>query len=327
MTNETRRARTAFIRVGIIAPLVLLGLSIAIVLAWMPQLPDPVAIHWSGSGPDGFAPQWMILFPALLGIVLVLLMTLTVLLAQRVHWSPTARFMGAMSLGLGVFMAALTVATAGIQRGLTDATDASDIGVWMFLAFGILVVASILGWLFQPHTKAFAPATVSPQGVQIAPSDNVAWFGEASMARSGKIVLSLALATLLVVTVVTFALDVSAGWFVFATFLFVLLAVASSTMFRVRVDSQGLQVRSFIGWPNTRIPLDEISKVEIAQIDPFAEFGGWGWRISIDTTRRGVVLRKGEALQVSQGESVFVVTVDGASEAAAVLEGLRAASR
>ncbi len=41
--------------------------------------------------------------------------------------------------------------------------------------------------------------------------------------------------------------------------------------------------------------------------------------------RRGIVLRAGEALQIRQTSGrVFVVTVDGASDAAAVLETLRA---
>jgi hypothetical protein len=40
--------------------------------------------------------------------------------------------------------------------------------------------------------------------------------------------------------------------------------------------------------------------------------------------RRGIVLRAGEALQITRTDRrVFVVTVDGASDAAAVLETLR----
>lgn len=79
-------------------------------------------------------------------------------------------------------------------------------------------------------------------------------------------------------------------------------------------------MRSILGWPNTRIPLDRIERVEVVQIAPMAEFGGWGWRISPDG-RRGVVLRGGEALQVTDDRGkVFVVTVDGAEVAVATLQ-------
>ena len=36
-------------------PLALAAAAVAVVLAWAPELPDPLAIHWSGDGPDGFS--------------------------------------------------------------------------------------------------------------------------------------------------------------------------------------------------------------------------------------------------------------------------------
>lgn len=338
MTAEVRRARTAFLRLGVMAPLMLLGLSLAVVLVWMPQLPDPVAIHWSGSGPDGFGPRWTATLPSLIGIGMVLVAAATVLIVHRVPpgtagertaraarapWSATARFLGAMNLGLAAFIASLTVVAAGIQRGLSDAADAPEIAPWLFLAVALLLIGAILGWVLQPPTPPFTPRPISPEGTPILASETVAWFGEVSMARSGKIVLGTALALLTVLAAVTFALDPRAGGIVLATLLLVLVAIACTVVFRVRVNAEGLRVRSLIGWPSTRIPLADVERVQITDIDPFSEFGGWGWRIGLDG-RRGVVMRKGEALQVTHGGRVFVVTVDGAAEAAAVLEGLRA---
>ncbi|MCI1020309.1 hypothetical protein HWD99_16915 [Microbacterium sp. C5A9] len=46
MTPEIRRARTAFWWVGVIIPLALLVLAGLVVLAWLPEVPDPAAIHW-----------------------------------------------------------------------------------------------------------------------------------------------------------------------------------------------------------------------------------------------------------------------------------------
>lgn len=54
-------------------------------------------------------------------------------------------------------------------------------------------------------------------------------------------------------------------------------------------------------------------------VNPMGDFGGWGLRLSVDG-RVGVVLRTGEALQITRRKGrPFVVTVDDAETAAAVL--------
>jgi hypothetical protein len=78
-------------------------------------------------------------------------------------------------------------------------------------------------------------------------------------------------------------------------------------------------VRSAAGWPRLEIPAAEIASTRSVRIDPFAEFGGWGYRFGTDG-RRGFVLRAGEALEVTRTDGrVFVVTVDDATTAASVL--------
>ncbi len=63
----------------------------------------------------------------------------------------------------------------------------------------------------------------------------------------------------------------------------------------------------------------DIASVRAIDVDPFAEFGGWGLRYGLDG-RYGVVLRRGEALEVTRvGGRRFVVTVDDAQTAAAAL--------
>jgi len=74
-----------------------------------------------------------------------------------------------------------------------------------------------------------------------------------------------------------------------------------------------------MGWPRIEIPAAEIASVRAVRVDPFAEFGGWGYRFGVDG-RRGVVLRAGDALEVARTNGrVFVVTVDDAATAASVL--------
>lgn len=61
---------------------------------------------------------------------------------------------------------------------------------------------------------------------------------------------------------------------------------------------------------------------EQGQVSPVREFGGWGRRIALDG-RSGYLTRAGEALVVHRvGAPDFLVTVERADEAAAVLNTL-----
>ncbi|MGL3149638.1 DUF1648 domain-containing protein [Microbacterium sp. A82] len=338
MTDEIRRARTAFLWVGVIVPLGLLALAAAVIIAWMPELPDPMAIHWGSDGVDGVASQWGYIAMILgIGGGVVIFDAVIVAFAQRLpqsstkqpvaQWSTTARFMGAVNLGLGTMIAFLAVVGAALQRGLADAADTPDIGIWTFVGFGLLVGFTALGWFLQPKSPVYEAAQAAPAGsIPLATTERAVWFGTATMARSGVVVLVSALALLALMTVFWIARGDDSWWILgFVTFLLA-VTIGSMVVFRVRVNAEGLRVRSLLGWPNTRIPLERIEKIEWVQVNPFAEFGGWGWRIGLDG-RRGVVLRTGDSLQVTEANGrVFVVTVDGASDAAAVLETLRAHS-
>lgn len=339
LAADVRRARTGFIWVGVVAPFALLALAAAVVLAWMPELPDPIATHWGTGGVDGFLPRAAFL-PALLGIcggVLLLDAVLAVVSPRMPQsstkppvraWSATSKLLGAMNLGLGAGFALLLVSSAGIQRGLADATDAPGIGGWAALAMLAMVVFAVVGWFVQPKSPDYGPVVAAQaESLPLAGTERAAWFGTASMARTGVVVLLVALGLLVLMTVFWIARGAD-GWQVLvATTLLIAVLTATMLVFRVRIDRRGVLVRSLIGWPRTRIPLDDIDDVATATIDPLREFGGWGWRIAVDG-RRGVVLRAGEALQATRANGrVFVVTVDGAAEAAAVLETLRLRSK
>lgn len=335
MNDDVRRSRTAFLWVGLAAPLVLLVVAASIILAWMPELPDPMGIHWGDDGVDGYASKWAYA-PLVLGIgsAVVVFTAVLAVFAHRLPqsgrqrtvgpWSSTARFIGAINLGLGAMIAFIAVSGAASQRGLADAADAPDIGVSTLIGFVLLAGMSVLGWFLQPASPVGqAERAVLAGTIPLAAAERAAWFGTATMARTGLIVLTAALVLLSVMTVFFFALDEGGSWLLLIVTVASVLLIGTMIVFRVRVSTDGLRVRSLFGWPNTRIPLSRIEKVETVQLDPFREFGGWGWRLGLDG-RRGVVLRTGEALQVTQTDGrVFVVTVDDASAAAATLETLR----
>lgn len=343
-----RRARTAFWWVGVNVPLTLLAMAAAVVLAWLPELPDPVAVHWGGQGPDGFGPRWSILVPLFVGAAIVAGFAAPVLFAHRMpssspsgggivadaqgtpQWSAPGRPLGAISLGMAGLMALVTIAAADAQRGLADAAGASDITGSVLVGLAVLVALAAVGWFLQPRVEPAAAAARETVPVALAATERAAWFGTASIARRGAVALGVLWLGL--ASGAAFALaageagdGAAGGWILAAAAAVLLVAIGGSLVFRVRVSPSGLRVRSAFGWPDTRIGLNDIVKAEVVAVNPFAEFGGWGWRLAVDG-RRGVVLRRGEALQVVQRSGrVFVVTVDGAAEAAAVLEGLRAA--
>ena len=101
-----------------------------------------------------------------------------------------------------------------------------------------------------------------------------------------------------------------------------LALVAAMFSWVVRVDGAGLSIRSALGVPRTRIPLDEMVQARATTVQCLAEFGGWGWRTAMDG-RTGILLRSGEALEVTRtGGGVFLVTVEDAETAAALLNTL-----
>lgn len=67
------------------------------------------------------------------------------------------------------------------------------------------------------------------------------------------------------------------------------------------------------------IPIDDIAGADVATVDPFWEFGGWGLRV--DTAgRTGIVIRKGAALVLRLGDdSEILITIDDPECAAATI--------
>ena len=65
--------------------------------------------------------------------------------------------------------------------------------------------------------------------------------------------------------------------------------------------------------------IDDIAGADVATVDPFWEFGGWGLRV--DTAgRTGIVIRKGSALVLRRGDdSEIVITSDYPERAVATI--------
>lgn len=101
------------------------------------------------------------------------------------------------------------------------------------------------------------------------------------------------------------------------------LAVLAFSRIQVHVNATGVRVRfGVLGWPTKFVAIEDIAHAGAIDLRP-TEWGGWGYRIARPAkgfNRTAVVLRRGDALHLTRRNGrEFAVTVDGAAEAAAVV--------
>lgn len=320
-----RRTIRSFSLVAVVVPAVLTVVAVALQLLWLPALPDPAAVHWGVSGgPNGFGPAWT--FPVITLVisgVLPIAIGLFCLAGLR-HGDRgfTYRFMGAMALWLSVFGAILMTWSVAMQRGLADAHDAPSVVVPMLVAFAIGIVAGVVGWFVQPKDAPRQASTTPGATMTLAPGERALWTASAVMAKPAMILIGVAMLVILGSAVlVWFTGDATAGLVVGVVFVVVVAASVTSTAFHVRVDDNGLTVRSEFGLPKFNVPLADIASAEEIFVNPMGMFGGWGMRWA--PGRFGVVLRSGPAIEVTRHSGKqFVVTVDDAETGAALLTAL-----
>ncbi|WP_336645965.1 DUF1648 domain-containing protein [Microbacterium sp. USHLN186] len=325
IAGDIARARRALALVGLGLPLLISAVAAGLIALWLPELPDPAAIHWSAGGVDGFGPPATFLWIVIgLGFGLPALLAGSALLLGRGQWGPTARFLGALALGLSGFSAVTAIGSASVQRGLSSAADAGDVLPVLLGALGALLVLSAAGWVLQPHVDP--PATTALPSAPIAAigaSERVVWLATATMAPAALAVLGVAVVLLIGVTAVLALQATEMLWIPLLVLVIVGVAVAATASFRVRIAADGVRVRSQLGFPRLTVPLDEITGVRVVECHPMGEFGGYGWRVGMDG-RTGIVLRTSPALEIGRrGRGALIITVDGADVGAATLQALQ----
>ncbi|TQL47773.1 uncharacterized protein DUF1648 [Homoserinimonas aerilata] len=328
LTDTARATRTRVLLVGVVVPVFIAAVATAICVAWLPELPDPIAIHWGANGqPDGYGSAWMsILMPLVLtiffcGIAVASSWRLTP--SGRIVW--TQRFVLATGTWLAMLISVIAVGTLAQQRGLDDAAQTGTIGGIMAIGFGVATLLAVGAWFLLPaHDSARLNAAQAAEPLPAAPGELIAWSRTAHIATPALLILAGAI-LLVVGTVVVCAVAAPEGLAISVIALIVVLFLAAVTaMWRVTADRRGLTVRSVLGWPRQRIRLEDMTDVSVTTVDPMAEFGGWGWRWGGDR-RSGVVLRHGSAIEVTRASGRrFVITVDDAETGASVLAALRA---
>ncbi|WP_082092223.1 DUF1648 domain-containing protein [Demequina pelophila] len=323
------RALSRAVLVGLTLPVAVALVALALQIAMIPQLPDPVAIHWNSEGPDGFGPAWStVLISALTTGVLPVAMAASVIVPiRRGERGFALRMMPATALFLAVMLAVMLTGSLAVQRGLDDAADAPSALPWLLGGLGAGAVAGLIGWFLQPVHESTASPAVPARPLELRAGERAVWLGHAEITRG---ILALILAAVGAVTLGAVAMwvvgDTAAAWLVTAIAVLLAAMMAMFTVFSVRVDREGLVVRAALGWPRFRVPIEEIASVGVIDVSGIAHFGGYGIRSIPGAT--GVIVRPGEALEVTRVSGRrFVVTVDDAATAAGLLEAYAEASR
>lgn len=287
----------------------------SLVLWLFVDLPERVATHWGAdAAPDAWSPIGAaLLFAPLFGGGMALIML-------ALGW--VTRSLGVLapvSVGLAAMLTIVGTGTVYAQRdGVVPA-----VGPYVFAGTVALLLVSALGvWWLRGRMAPF-PAAETGTFTPASPGhpDERSWHG--------RIRSSLTLWILAgVLTVTGIAVGIWVGvadpWGGAAIALLTLACVPLFllTVQDVVVDERGVTTHWF-GMRVLHFPLDQIVSAGSVRLDALGDYGGVGWRSSIDGRREGIVAGTGEALILQlEGRRDYVLSVDDAHRAARVLMAL-----
>ncbi|MEU6478118.1 DUF1648 domain-containing protein [Streptomyces sp. NPDC047017] len=285
---------------------------VGVFLARYDRLPGRIATHFSGGGgADDFMSRTAALWSGA-GLILGLGALFSVLSLVSKE-STGARLLAAAGAATAVMLGYPLVITVLIN---TDVQDPAAVRLPLWHLAVLLLAGAVTGvlawWLVGAGPR---PAPVPPAlALPLAEGEAAAW----SRTMISRALLFPAAAT----TLGGLAALVSGLRQAGVPLLVAGLCALPLAGVRVAVDRRGLTVASMIlPRPRLAVPLARVSAAGSLRISAMADFGGWGYRIL--PNRRGVVLRSGEALSVrTVAGREYVVTVDDATTAAALLNGL-----
>ncbi|GGH38300.1 DUF1648 domain-containing protein [Microbacterium album] len=332
-SNEVlrRRAVARFRAVGLVAPVVVAVLLALAQFAMLPLVPGTVAVHWDLSGtPDGFGPAWT--FPLLtllvVGALSAFIAAMALAGAGRATGRQQFRILAAIvwwEIGL---IGTLATGSLVLQVGVAGPEEAPGIAPLLAGGFVLGVALGALAWRITMDPPARDGDGATPAPLDLAPDERAVWLRTVALSRVGQLALWGLIVAVAAIVAVTAAAELSrsgvlgaGAWIGIGSLALVVAGVVTMTVFHVRVDDAGLTVRSAVGWPRVAVPREQIERVEVVQVDPMGEYGGWGWRFGGNGI--GIVVRRGEGLRVHRrGRSAVTVTVDDADTAASLLRGI-----
>ncbi|WP_424861960.1 DUF1648 domain-containing protein [Streptomyces sp. MMS24-I29] len=302
--------------------LLALVVELALFVVLRDRIPEQIAGHFR---PDGRADrymgrEWHVVGGSVLFVTTGVLWTLTFVRGK--FYGRAHHLMVAAGYAFAGFLGWLMAATllANVDAGANAQGEAQGVSFPMWQLAAALAVAAVSGGLGLA-AATLLPAPEPPEAVraQDGPRLTLADGEVAGWARSAGSWWTPLLAFALVAGGVVLLL--TSGWpaAIPPLILGVLLVVFARPY--VVVDRRGITISGMLPWPRLRVPLDRIESAVGRDINPLAEYGGWGYRIR--PTRSGLMVRSGEGVVATlAGGREFAVTVDDSATAAALLNTL-----
>ncbi|MEO8529134.1 MAG: hypothetical protein ABI435_08650 [Pseudolysinimonas sp.] len=320
-TTPATRRLPLFI-VAAVAPVVVLVGSITVAAVLAAGITHPVIVHFGVNG-TSTAPAWTVPI-GMFGVGLIALaLGLGVAIARpdahRLSWAQ--KMLAVIALGQSVLAAGLGVWLLAVQQS-ADAPTPAVLPAIPIIVGGSLAVA-LIAWFLLPPAVAWGTRMRTAEPLALAPGERAVWTATTRLTPLAIVVLVVAILLVASIAIVVTVLTSGATWIVLALPVILVAVLFSTSSFGVRVDDNGLRVRSALGWPVFTIPAGDVESAGVSAIEPLREFGGWGLR---GTPRRfAVVTRGGEGLEVHRRDGrVFLVTVDDAATGAALLTAVAA---
>jgi hypothetical protein len=307
--------------VTLIAPLILVGIALAVSFPLAAQLPARVVVHWDLTGrPNGYGSPFQ--FPIGLASVCLPLIAIfggaVVLISHRGPLTPLAKLLAVTSIWVTL------IVSVTFLGSLLDKNAGADIGAMLGLGFAAATIVAAGAWFVLPPGVRGVGGSVRPAVVPVtlAQGERASWIRTASLPVGMIWVIVGICVVIAAVTIVSTVATNGQYWWLSFVPVVVLLIALSNFAWTVRVDARGVNIRSVLGFPVVHVPLDQVTSADVIDVQAIAQYGGWGIRFALNG-RIGVIVRSGEALEVHRRKGLdIVVTVDDATSAAALLNGL-----
>lgn len=313
--------------VAVLVPIVITVAGVLVSIALASHAPSRIAVHWNINGRiDGYGSpfQYPILMAAICVPIIVFLGGTAVLISHRSPVTAMIKLLAVSSLWVTTLIAVgFTGALLG-QPTAASVAKASGPGIALIVGAAIAFLVSVGAWFVLPKAQKSPTddeiTAVAP--VVLADGERASWIRTA--AASHQVVWAFAVIGVFLGVVDIVVVESTNGQFWWFSFIPVvmLLIVLSNLAWTVRVDARGVKIRSVLAFPSITIPLDNIEKANVVDIRAFSQYGGWGIRYNLQG-RIGIILRSGPALEVHRKKGlVVVITVEDATTAAALINGL-----
>lgn len=288
-------------------------ITVPLVLSWRDRLPSRLASHW-GLGPepdsftdrDAFLDGWAV--AALVAVGLCVVIALLMRRGRRI----AVVVMG----GVTGFLAALGLVLALPNLDLADPREATvnwEAAVPLAL---MMAVAGLAWWVHGPADEPVVAADAPParELPRLAPG-TPAQYDEVQVHWASTVVVFALMAGLAVV--ISIVLTPWLG----VELIIVGALVAWPSRSRVRVSApEGVALAG--GFVTHRVPIAEVTGAQVRDdVNPFAEFGGWGLRYRGKSV--GLVVKKGAGVEVGRTDARrAVITCSDPERLAAVINTL-----